>query len=136
MRKTYFVLTNRYCTNDSNTHHWFCDLPLDFANSDSEKYITVTNFFTDEAFTLQNGNWGDSLGQSFLTPHIAFHCPTLHDGNFNQHNYVCTCTEDVVPKTFPITSHPHQIEFWFEEMATGTLIKLNVPFIIELELIY
>ena len=132
MRKTYFVLTNRYCTQDPTTFKWSCELPLDFVNSHSEKLITVTNFYTDDHYHTEDGN----ASSVYNSPHISFHCPTLTDGNFHQGYYICSCTEDVVPKTYPINSHPQKMEFWFEELCSGSLINLAVPFIVELELIY
>ena len=129
MRKTYFVLTNRYCKQDPITFKWSCELPLDFVNSNDEKYITVTNFFTDN-------NYSQDGISAYQLPHISFHCPTLIDGNFHQKYYICSCTEDTSPKTYPIVSHPQKMEFWFEELVSGDLIDLNVPFIVELELVY
>ena len=122
--RQYVKLSKEYCTLDESTGIWRYKLPDDFTYSRSPgKKITVMNF-------MYYGTWVPRTdGLYSQIDYTTLHSPTLHDGNFNQDNYICTLcyTYNTVFKTFPIRSQPQYLEFYFKDTENKIVKQFYVP---------
>lgn len=116
-KRLYIKLAKEFCELDSNTGIWKFKLPDDFTYSRSPaKKITVNSF-------IYYGAFNPPSGAPQTCDYVSLHCPTLHDGNYNQEAYIATACYNYnsVYKTFPIKSQPQYLEFYFKDYVNGII---------------